>query len=366
MNTSIGLDERERAAERSAARRDGAGGGAAALSARGAKAMRGRRAELLVTAPSFAWLALFFAVPALIVLAFTFHGHTANGGVGEWSLSTWKELVDPDYPAIVWNTLRISFVVTAWCILLALPCAYAIARMNKKWRAVVAGSIMLPFWTSFVVRVFAWKTMLHPDGWLQACYLAWLKTCDWLFNWLPGFAQRFLEWIGFASAAPVDPATSTILDSEAAVVLVSVYSFLPFAIMPIYTAAEKFDFSLLEAARDLGAHGFYAFRKIFVPGIRQGIVSAVLMVFIPAIGSYVIPQMLGGTDCVLIGNKIFMRAMQNRNIPHASALATLMAVSVLVPLAAAVYWKKRQDARGRRRLERETARLLLDGSGGAR
>ena len=151
------------------------------------------------------------------------------------------------------------------------------------------------------------------------------------------------------------------LDSDAAVVLVSVYSFLPFAIMPIYTAAEKFDFSLLEAARDLGAKSFYAFRKIFVPGIRQGIVSAVLMVFIPAIGSYVIPQMLGGTNCVLIGNKIFMRAIQNRNIPHASALAVLMAVSVLVPLAAAVWWKKRQDLRDRRRLENQTARLMTAG-----
>ena len=144
-------------------------------------------------------------------------------------------------------------------------------------------------------------------------------------------------------------------------VLVSVYSFLPFAIMPIYTAAEKFDFSLMEAARDLGAKNFYAFRKIFLPGVRQGVVSAVLMVFIPAIGSYVIPQMLGGTNCVLIGNKIFMRAIQNRNIPHASALAALMAVSVLVPLGMALWWKKRQNARGRRRIQVQSARVGAEG-----
>lgn len=325
--------------------------------------LRTRRTEWLVTLPSFVWLFLFFAIPAFIVLAFTFHGHTANGGVGEWSMSTWRELVDPDYPAIVWNTLKISFEVTVWCILLALPCAYAIARMDAKWRAVVAGSVMLPFWTSFVVRVFAWKTMLHPDGWLQSCYTVFLRMREWLFDWLPVFVQKFLVSIGVASAAPADMATSTILDSEAAVVLVSVYSFLPFAIMPIYTAAEKFDFSLMEAARDLGAKGFYAFRKIFIPGIRQGMVSAVLMVFIPAIGSYVIPQMLGGTNCVLIGNKIFMRAIQNRNIPHASALAALMAVSVLVPLGLAMWWKSRQDARDRRSAEVQTARLA---EGGAR
>ncbi len=325
--------------------------------------LRSRRAEWFVTLPSLLWLALFFAVPAVIVLAFTFHGHDASGGVGEWSMSTWRELVDPDYPTIVWNTLRISFEITVWSILLSIPCAYAIARMNKRWRALVAGAIMLPFWTSFVVRVFAWKTMLHPDGWLQACYLVWLRTREWLFDWLPGFLQQFLVWIGFASAGTVDPSSSTILDSEAAVVLVSVYSFLPFAIMPIYSAAEKFDFALLEAARDLGAKNFYAFRKIFVPGVRQGIVSAILMVFIPAVGSYVIPQMLGGTNCVLIGNKIFMRAIQNRNIPHASALATLMAVSVLVPLALAAWWKKRQDARDRKKLDAQTARLIIAGKG---
>ena len=326
--------------------------------------LRSKKAEWVVTTPSFFWLAFFFAVPAVIVLAFTFHGHDASGGVGEWSLSTWRELVDPDYPAIVWNTLRISFEVTVWSILLALPCAYAIARMNARWRGIVAGAIMLPFWTSFVVRVFAWKTMLHPDGWLQACYLGWLNVRAWLFGWLPGFLQEFLLWAGFAAPGAVDPASSTILDSETAVVLVSVYSFLPFAIMPIYSAAEKFDFSLLEAARDLGAKNFYAFRRIFIPGIRQGIVSAILMVFIPAVGSYVIPQMLGGTNCVLIGNKIFMRAIQNRNIPHASALATLMAVAVFVPIGIAMLWKRRQDARDKRRLDEQTARLAV--GGGAR
>lgn len=325
--------------------------------------LHSKKAEWFVTVPGFVWLALFFAVPAVIVLAFTFHGHDASGGVGEWSLSTWKELVDPDYPAIVWNTIRISFKITVWSILLAIPCAYAIARMNKKWRAIVAGSIMLPFWTSFVVRVFAWKTMLHPDGWLQSCYLAWLKTSEWLFSWLPSAMQNFFIKIGMASAEPVSSATSTILDSEAAVVLVSVYSFIPFAIMPIYTAAEKFDFSLLEAARDLGAKNFYAFCRIFLPGVRQGVVSAILLVFIPAIGSYVIPQMLGGTDCILIGNKIFMRAIQNRNIPHASALATLMAVSVLLPIGLAIWWKSRQDARGKRRIEERSARFAASGRG---
>jgi spermidine/putrescine transport system permease protein len=323
--------------------------------------IKSKKSEWLTTLPSLVWLLLFFAVPALIVLAFTFHTHTPNGGVGPWSLSTWRDLVDPDYPVIVWKTIRISFEVTLWCILLSLPCAYAIAKLPKKWRSIVAGAIMMPFWTSFVVRVFAWKALLHPDGWLQACYLTWLRVSEWMFNWLPEFLQKLFIAVGFASAQKVDPMLSTVLDSEAAVVLVYVYTFIPFAVMPIYSAAEKFDFSLLEAARDLGAKNFYAFRKIFIPGIRQGIISAILMVFIPTIGSYVIPQMLGGTECVLIGNKIFMRAMQNRNIPHASALATLMAFAVLIPIGCAMWWRRRQEVRDKKRLDLRTAHLMTGG-----
>ena len=296
--------------------------------------LRTRRAEWLVTAPSFLWLALFFAVPAVIVLAFTFHGHDISGGVGEWSLSTWRELVDPDYPAIIWNTIKISVEVTIWSIVLAVPCAYAIARMNPRWRAIVAGSIMLPFWTSFIVRVFAWRTLLNPDGFLQHALVALgLCTPETMLNYNSG-----------------------------AILVVSVYSFLPFAIMPIYTAAEKFDFSLLEAARDLGARSFFAFRKIFLPGVRRGVVSAALMVFIPAIGSYVIPDLVGGRDSELIGNKIYQRTFPDRNLPHASALAAVMGFSVLVPLACVAWWFKRQDAREAKRLAEATARKL---SGGA-
>ena len=299
--------------------------------------MFGRRwAEWGVTFPSFGWLMLFFVVPTLIVLGIAFHGASADGGyTSGFTMETWKAVVRTPYKEIVWRTIWISAVTTFLCIVLSLPCAYSIARMPTKWRAAVAGLIMLPFWTSFIVRVFAWRTLLHPEG----------------------FIQHILMALGLANA-------DTMLNyNSGAILVVSVYSFLPFAIMPIYTAAEKFDFSLLEAARDLGARNFYAFRKIFIPGIKQGVMSAILMVFIPAVGSYVIPQMLGGTNCVLIGNKIFMRAIQNRNIPHASALATLMAVSVLVPIAFAMWWKSRQSARDRKRLEAQTAKLILSGVG---
>jgi spermidine/putrescine transport system permease protein len=206
--------------------------------------------------------------------------------------------------------------------------------MKFKWRAIVAGLIMLPFWTSFIVRVFAWRTLLNPEG----------------------FLQKVLITLGLATE------NTTLNYNSGAILVVSIYSFLPFAIMPIYTAAEKFDFSLLEAARDLGARSFFAFRKIFLPGIKRGVISAVLMVFIPAIGSYVIPDLVGGTDSELIGNKIYQRTFPDRNLPHASALATVTGLSVLVPLACVAWWLKRQDEREAKRLAEATARKL---SGGA-
>ena len=288
-----------------------------------------------LTLPSFLWLTFFFVIPTVIVVSIAFHAASPGGGIASgFTLETWRSISNPNYPVIVWRTSWISAMTTAVCVVLSLPCAYAIARMNLKWRAVVAGLIMLPFWTSFIVRVFAWRTLLNPEG----------------------FLQQLLISIGLATE------NTTLNYNSGAILVVSIYSFLPFAIMPIYSAAEKFDFSLLEAARDLGARSFYAFCRIFMPGIKRGIISAVLMVFIPAIGSYVIPDLVGGTDSELIGNKIYQRTFPDRNLPHASALATVTGFSVLFPLACVAWWLKRQDEREAKRLAEATARKL---SGGA-
>ena len=298
--------------------------------------MKGRGwTEWGVSLPSLGWLMLFFVVPTLIVLGIAFHGPSADGGYASgFTMETWKAVVRTPYKEIVWRTIWISAVTTFLCIVLSLPCAYSIARMSTRWRAAVAGLIMLPFWTSFIVRVFAWRTLLNPEGFLQHTLMA----------------------LGIADA------NTTLNYNSGAILVVSVYSFLPFAIMPIYTAAEKFDFSLLEAARDLGAKSFFAFRKIFLPGVRRGVISAILMVFIPAIGSYVIPDLVGGKNSELIGNKIYQRTFPDRNLPHASALAAVMGLSVLVPLACVAWWLKRQDAREAKRLAEATARKLAGGA----
>jgi spermidine/putrescine transport system permease protein len=262
----------------------------------------------------------FFAVPTLLVFALSFRPADTLGGIGAgWTLQTWSHLSNPNYPSIIWRTIWISLAATVICILLALPCAYAMARAPVRWRAILTTLIILPFWTNFLIRVFAWRQLLHPNGPLK----------------------QILVSIGI-----ITPDT-LLLYNSGAVLLVSVYSFLPFAILPIYAAAEKFDFSLLEAARDLGARSMRAFISVFIPGIRRGLISAALMVFIPALGSYVIPDLVGGPTSELLGNKIAQRTFFDRNLPHASALSALLAAGVLIPLALlALAMRKRPNERG--------------------
>jgi len=267
----------------------------------------GRRGEWLVTLPSFGWLLVFFLVPTLIVFAFAFKPSDPFGGVSPgWTTATLAGIVDPQYAAIVWRTVWLSLLTTALCLLLATPAGYAIARAEPKARARLMLLVIVPFWTSFLIRIFAWKVLLHPEGALKAA----------------------LVGLGLVSEQ------APLLYTPGAVLLVMVYTFLPFAILPVYAAAEKFDFRLLEAARDLGASPLRAFALVFVPGIQGGLLTAFLVVFIPALGSYVIPDLVGGPGGEMLGNKIAQRVFVDRNLPHASALSALLIAAVLLPMAA--------------------------------
>jgi spermidine/putrescine transport system permease protein len=275
----------------------------------------GRRSEWLLTLPSMGWLVVFFLAPTLIVLAFAFKPADPFGGVGEgWTTATLLGIVDPQYAAIVWRTVWISLLATAACLVLAIPAGYAIARAEPRARARLMLLVIVPFWTSFLIRIFAWKVLLHPEGALKR---------------------------GLVAVGLVDERTP-LLYTPGAVLLVMVYTFLPFAILPIYAAAEKFDFRLLEAARDLGAGRLRAFALVFLPGIQRGLVTAFLVVFIPALGSYVIPDLVGGPGGEMLGNKIAQRVFVDRNLPHASALSALLVLAVLLPAAAVLVMQARQ------------------------
>ena len=271
---------------------------------------RRKLSEWLVTLPSFVWLLVLFLIPTVLVFAIMFKPATPYGGIGEgWTLG------NPNYPANVWRTIWLSVAATALCILLAMPMGYYMARVSPARRRLVLLLVILPFWTSFLVRIFAWKVLLHPEGLLK----------------------HALVFLGLIS-----PETSLLYNAYA-VLLVMVYTELPFAILPIYAASEKFDFRLIEAAKDLGATSFLAFRKIFLPGIRVGLLTAFLMVFIPSLGSYVIPDIVGGPTSEMIGNKIAQRTFVDRNLPHAAGLSALLTVAVLIPMVAITALRRKES-----------------------
>ncbi len=277
---------------------------------------RQRVREWLVTAPSFLWLALLFVVPTAIVLAIAFKPADPYGGVGAgFTLETVRSLWNPNYLAIAWRTLWLSVLTTALCLVLAVPAGYFIARARPTWRRVLLLLVIVPFWTSFLVRIFAWKVLLHPEG----------------------YVKKLLTAVGLADG------DTSLLYNVWAVLLVMVYTFLPFAILPVFAAAERFDFRLIEAARDLGARQFQAFTRIFLPGIRRGLLTAMLMVLIPALGTYVVPDIVGGTSGEMLGNKIQQRIFADRNMPEASGLATALILAVLLPTCAVVVLKRRRD-----------------------
>jgi spermidine/putrescine transport system permease protein len=271
--------------------------------------------EWLLTLPSFVWLIVFFLIPTCIIYAYAFKPQNIYGSVGEgWSLEAIKSLVDPNYYILIGRTLFLAIATTIICILLALPVGYQMTLISKRSRHLLMLLLVLPFWTSFLIRIFAWKTLLHPEGYIKNILV-------------------FLHVI--------DPDTSLLYNLEA-VLLIMVYTYLPFAVFPIYAAASKFNFQLFEAGMDLGATRTQAFFKIFVPGVGKGIFTAIVMVFISSVGAYVIPDLIGGFSREMIGNKIAQRVFIDRDLPQASALSLLLSLVILLPLLGVVFVSSRQ------------------------
>lgn len=273
-----------------------------------------RRQEIISTLPSLGWLIAFFALPCLISLTLAFRASDLRGGVGDaWTLETVKSLADPIYVPVLMRTVGISLITTLACLMLSLPMAWHMARCTPNWRNALLLLVILPFLTNFIIRIFAWRSLLHPDGPLK----------------------HLLVRMNLISE------DALLLNNVGAVLLVMIYTQLPFAILPLYAAAEKFDFHLMDAARDLGATGWSAFRKVFLPGVRQGIISAAVIVFVSSLGQYVIPQFVGGTMDEMIGNKIVQRAFTDRNLPLASALSGALLIMVMIPVLM-MTWRERR------------------------
>lgn len=279
-------------------------------------ASAGRRLALAVP---FLWLLLFFLVPFLIVLKISLSegtlgappylpilGRDEEGALRlTFSLAGWSLLVeDALYRDALLSSLRIAAVSTLLCLLLGYPMAYGIARAQGRRRTILLMLVVLPFWTSFLIRVYAWTGILRTNGLLNGALL-WLGVID----------------------RPL-----ALLNTDFAVLLGIVYSYLPFMILPLYAALERLDRTLLEAAADLGCRPWQAFLRVTLPLSLPGVLAGSMLVFIPAVGEFVIPELLGGPDTLMIGKVLWTEFSANNDWPLASAIAVALLLVLVLPI----------------------------------
>lgn len=267
-----------------------------------AERRRAKLREWIISLPTLVWFTGLFVIPTLLILALSFKLSDSFGTLlPGWSLRAWQSALRYENLALISRTLMVSTSTALICLCLGIPTVFYMVNCTKNLRFQLLLALIVPFWTSFLVRIFAWKYLLHPEGLIKQLLI---------------------------SARIID-ATTPLLYSMGAVMIVMVYTFLPFAILPLFAAADKFELALLEAASDLGASRPRAFFTIFLPCIRKGIARAFALVFIPSLGSYVVPDLVGGVDSEILGNKILQRTLIDRNLPQASALSGLLLLLVL-------------------------------------
>jgi len=249
----------------------------------------------IYAAPSLFWLSVFFLAPLAIIVAYSFLTPGKRGGI-EWTptLDAYRAIANPTFLKVTFNTILVAIGATAVTMLIAIPCGYYMAR--SKNQTVLLMLVMIPFWTNFLIRIYAWIAILGNEGFLNDILLA---------TGLVDESVRFLY-------------------NRGAVMLVLVYTYLPYAILPLYSTIDKFDFSLLEAARDLGATKLSAVMKVLMPNIKGGILTAFLFTFIPIFGAYAVPLLVGGTESYMLGNLIADELTKSRDWPLASAISLVI------------------------------------------
>lgn len=271
-----------------------------------------------VIAGPYLWLLIFFFMPFVIVakisVSETFLGIPPYTAMFEWldqtlnirvTFSNYAWLLSDDlYIRAYWNSIKIAFNATVFCLLLGYPMAYAIAKAPSHLQTTWLLLVLLPSWTSFLIRVYAWMGLLGNNG---------------VFN-------NFMIWIGLIDS-PIQ-----MLNTNFAVYIGVVYAYLPFMVLPLYANLVKHDNALLEAASDLGARKVTSFFRITLPLSVNGIIAGSMLVFIPVVGEYVIPELLGGADTLMIGKVLWQEFFNNRDWPVASALAVLMILLLIIPI----------------------------------
>ncbi|MEP7057566.1 MAG: ABC transporter permease subunit [Caldimonas sp.] len=288
---------------------------------------RRRRGRLAVIGIPYFWLLLFFLLPFLVVLKISvseMDGATfadlltiRNGAIGfNLRFGNYLLLVQDDlYFTTYLSSLKYAAVTTLLCLGIGYPFAYFMARAKTALQPALLMLVMLPFWTSFLLRVYAWKGLLTEHGW----------------------AAELIGALGLdraLAAAGLVPAPGQLMNTPFSLVLGMTYTYLPFMILPLYSNLAKMDLRLLEAAADLGATAWVAFWTVTVPLSRAGIVAGSMLVFIPCVGEYVIPELLGGPQTQMIGRTLWDEFFSNNDWPMACAVAAAMVLLIIVPLAA--------------------------------
>jgi len=285
-----------------------------------------KRGRFAVIAVPYAWLLVFFLLPFLVV---------AKISVSEMETTTIKDIVtwkdgaiaisaklgnylllvqDDLYLRTYVSSLVYAAVTTLLCLAIGYPFAYFMARARRSLQPALLMLVMLPFWTSFLLRVYAWKALLTEQG----------------------LAANAIEAVGLdrlLAAAHLIPGPGQLMNTPFSLVLGMTYTYLPFMILPLYSNLAKMDLRLLEAAADLGASAWTAFWKVTVPLSRAGIIAGAMLVFIPCVGEYVIPELLGGPQTQMIGRTLWDEFFSNNDWPMACAVAVTMVLLVIVPLA---------------------------------
>ncbi|OAZ89979.1 ABC transporter permease subunit [Halomonas sp. G11] len=285
----------------------------------------GRRA---VIALPLVWLTLFFLLPFALVLKISF----SEAAIAVPPYGPLVEVVDQTlnialnlgnylflasdslYAAAYWGSLKTAFISTLACLLIGYPMAYAMARASARWQMILLLLVMLPSWTSFLIRIYAWMGILGNSGLLN----------------------NLLIGIGLIDA-PL-----RMMNTQFAVIIGIVYAYLPFMVLPLYAHLTRLDNALLEAASDLGSRKLNTFIKVTLPLSMGGIIAGSMLVFIPAVGEFVIPELLGGPDTLMIGKVLWEEFFNNRDWPVASALAMVMLLLLLIPIV----WFHRHQSRG--------------------
>lgn len=257
---------------------------------------------LLLIFPSLFWLVVFFAIPLIIVFVYSFLKRGPYGQVvWEFNLNNYARFFDPLYLKIFARSFKIAAITTIVSLLLGYPMAYWIATRSPKWRNILLLLLMIPYWTNFLVRTYAWILILRDSGLVNSLLMGWGVIAEPL----PLFGNDFAIIIGL------------------------VYGWFPSMVLPCYAAIERLDFSLVEAAQDLYANELRAFARVVIPITMPGIIAGSILVFIPSLGAYVTPDLLGGAKSVMIGNVIQSQFLTVRDLPFGSAFSFVLMVIML-------------------------------------